>query len=59
MTPQNERQDKHLTRRQFLIYTSAATTVAAGVILKTDAQDNVVGKVGILNDASHAVYSYT
>ena len=32
MTDNKDKQESHLTRRQFIIYSSAASAVAAGVI---------------------------
>ena len=59
MSLDSEGQENNLTRRQFLIYSSAATAVAAGVILKTDAMQNAQQNMAPLNDGSHGIYGYT
>jgi|GEM_PF-1739061 hypothetical protein len=59
MTDNKDKQESHLTRRQFIIYSSAASAVAAGVILKTDAMQNAPQNMAPLNDGSHGIYGYT
>jgi len=52
---------KSLSRRDFLIYSSAATAVATGVVLKTDALAQNAEQnpqQGALVDPNHTIYGY-
>ena len=55
---QNKNQQK-LTRRQFLIYSSAASAVAVGVVLKTDAQQAQIQALAPGIDPTHTIYGYS
>lgn len=57
----SDKPKQNLSRRDFLIYSSAATAVATGIALKTDAlaQENPNPQpAALLGDPNHTVYGY-
>lgn len=57
----SDKPKQNLSRRDFLIYSSAATAVATGIALKTDAMAQAVEQNPLpaaLGDPNHTVYGY-
>ncbi|MCG6156259.1 twin-arginine translocation signal domain-containing protein [Rubinisphaera margarita] len=58
----SEESDNHLSRREFLVYSTAVTVAASGLVARTDAmanQDPHAPGATFINDGSHTIYGYS